>query len=296
MRYTLTATTLSAALLISAAAYADNPEAKTESQAQTGAQASIESLPDSGAVSLSGIVDKVEDNKSFILRDTAGETIRVQAASEIDVNEGDRVSVRGEKSSKVAGLGEEITSASVTPSTEDMSPAAAAGAAAAGAAGAAKTAASEAAENASPYATRTSAEEQKAASSYMKEEPRSMESAQQRQRSEQQASSRMEQKDEPRAGASKTETTEQDMAAKDTIDSLPREGSVELSGVVEKVSDEKSFILRDAEGKTIDIHTASNVEVRPGDMVSVNGSVKSKLLGLGREIESAKVLVVSAAE
>lgn len=86
------------------------------------------------------------------------------------------------------------------------------------------------------------------------------------------------------------------MASKDTIGSLPREGSVELSGVVDKVSDEKTFILRDAEGKTIDIHTASNVEVRPGDMVSVNGNVKSKLLGLGREIESAKVLVVSAAE
>lgn len=276
MRYTLTATALSAALLMSTAAYAANPE-KAETQAQTSAQATIDSLPDSGTVSLSGVVDKVEDNKSFILRDSAGETIRVQAASEIDVNEGDRVSVRGEKSSKVAGLGEEITSASITASAEsDMSAAAAAGAAAAGAAaGAARTAASDATESASPYATRKSADEAKsAASSYTREGARTGE----------------------QAAAGSKDMSKQEMAAKDTIDSLPREGSVELSGVVEKVNDDKTFILRDAEGKTIDIHTASNVEVRPGDMVSVNGNVKSKLLGLGREIESAKVLVVSAAE
>lgn len=84
-------------------------------------------------------------------------------------------------------------------------------------------------------------------------------------------------------------------AANDSIASLPKEGAVELNGVVERVSGDTKFILRDAAGKTIDVHTSSNVDVKPGDTVSVNGNVKSELLGFGRQIEGAKVLVVSAA-
>jgi uncharacterized protein YdeI (BOF family) len=229
MRHTITASALSAALLISTAAYADNT---THSS-----QATIDTLPIAGTVSLSGVVERVVDGDTFILRDNADETIDVHTATNVSVNVGDHVSVRGEKTDEIAGMGEEITQASVTLNRNTT--------------------------------------DNTAATTYDLSGNRMADAE----------------------GITRSETiaaTGADNMANDRINALPEEGNVELRGVVAEVDDRDSFTLRDAMGDTIDVKTANNVQVQPGDRVSVNGLVNSKMLGFGRQIENADVIVVSA--
>lgn len=73
----------------------------------------IENLPKSGSVTITGIVDRVSGDNKFMLRDSSGKTIDVNTNEEIDVDKGDKVTVTGDLSSEVAGMGKEINNATV---------------------------------------------------------------------------------------------------------------------------------------------------------------------------------------
>lgn len=317
MRHTITVSALTAALLVSTAAYAQT--------ASVGADASISALPDSGTVSLTGTVERVSNDTKFILRDAAGETIDVHTESKLSVKEGDMVSVKGEKTSEIAGIGNEIEKATVTVTDK--------------ASASAQATTQMRAENESPAEARNNTEAKKTAA-YDADidvdadgdvaktaEARTVNSddkpANARDKNNRTTAAydadvdvdvdgdvkqvaeagEMTAAEATAAGTAKANATANAVAGKatsataalnDTIEALPKEGSVELNGVVDRVSNDTKFILRDASGKTIDVHTASTADVKAGDTVSVNGDMKSELLGFGRKIENAKVLELSA--
>lgn len=78
-----------------------------------------------------------------------------------------------------------------------------------------------------------------------------------------------------------------------SIERLPDEGKVTLSGTVSEVDDKDSFILKDSAGKTIDVHTAKEVALDIGDKVTVSGEMQDEALGMGQEIASATISVES---
>ena len=89
------------------------------------------------------------------------------------------------------------------------------------------------------------------------------------------------------------DTVKADATAKSAIDALPQEGPVTISGMVDTVdTDDKTFVLRDASGKTIDVHTSSKVMLQKGQTVKVSGTMSDEALGLGEEIVSARVQVL----
>ncbi len=73
----------------------------------------IKSLPTSGKVVITGIVDRVSDSNKFMLKDTAGKTIDVNTNNKIDVDKGDKVTVTGDLSDEAMGVGKEINNALV---------------------------------------------------------------------------------------------------------------------------------------------------------------------------------------
>ncbi|MFC3053111.1 hypothetical protein [Kordiimonas pumila] len=74
----------------------------------------IDALPDEGYVTISGTVEAVNrDDRSFTLRDSAGDTIDVHTQSAIMVDKGQVVKVNGRMDDEVAGMGEQIVSATV---------------------------------------------------------------------------------------------------------------------------------------------------------------------------------------
>lgn len=80
---------------------------------------------------------------------------------------------------------------------------------------------------------------------------------------------------------------------KASVDQLPKDGYVTLTGTVDAASDDKSFTLRDAQGKTIDVESNVAVPLNKGDQVRVTGQVASEFLGIGKEINQASVSVIS---
>lgn len=300
MRHTMTVTALTAALLVSTAAYADNM--------QTSSDASINSLPDKGAVSLTGTVDRIVDGDTFILRDSSGDTIDVHAATELNVEKGDMVSVKGEKTAEMAGIGEEINNATISVTDKVAELASPDGetttrfndrAASLDSNTRARTAMKNAENNQSPKMASDNTEMKKTAAYDLDVDADAERNRVTADVDKVADSGEMTARQATMATGADVDvdvSANAEMASNDTIENLPEKGAVELNGVVAEVDNANSFTLRDAAGKTIDVKTASNVEVQPGDTVSVNGNMKSKLLGLGREIESAKVLVVSAAE
>lgn len=78
------------------------------------------------------------------------------------------------------------------------------------------------------------------------------------------------------------------------VDALPDEGPVTITGTIEKVADDKmSFTLKGESGETIDVHTKEAVTVTAGQKVKVTGVMDSEVAGLGEQIVSAKVVMVS---
>lgn len=343
MRHTMTVTALTAALLVSTAAYAETASVK--------ATASLDSLPDKGVVSVDGVVDRVVDGDTFVLRDSAGDTVDVHTKADLALTVGDSVSVKGEKASDLAGLGEEIENATVsvtskgTAAVDTTTEANPAPRDAKANTDAKKTAAYDmdtdvevdadadvnqvakageitaaqsgnvAAKAETPRDAKSNTEAKKTASydldadvdvkaagdvakvadagEMTAEEANKVEMA--KADADAKATTVGEDIKNTASNVKDSITNSGDAAVAGTIAALPKEGSVSLTGTVDRVSNDNKFILRDSEGKTIDIHTASNVNVEPGDKVSVNGNVKSELLGFGRQIESAQVLKVSAA-
>ncbi|MGE0754393.1 MAG: hypothetical protein AB7L92_04460 [Alphaproteobacteria bacterium] len=82
------------------------------------------------------------------------------------------------------------------------------------------------------------------------------------------------------------------LEAKTTIDALPDKGAVALTGTVESVDGEKSFTLRDAKGKTIDVEAKDKINLSKGDKINVTGVMESDFLGFGHEIDAATVASV----
>lgn len=283
MRTTMTVTALTAALLVSTAAYAET--------ASVSADASIEALPKSGAVSLTGTVDRVVDADTFILRDASGETIDVHTKGELSLNKGDMVSISGNKKAELAGIGKEIEGATVDVKSKAS-------------ATAKSTVDTAMAKTESPKEAKANTEAKKTAAYDMDADIQIQTDADVKQVAE--AGEMTAKEATAKVGATADATAKETTgllgnvtnvatsATDSVIDNLPKEGSVELTGTVDRVSSDDRFILRDSAGETIDVHTASAVDVEAGDKVSVSGNVKSELLGLGREIEGAKVLVVSA--
>jgi uncharacterized protein YdeI (BOF family) len=100
--------------------------------------------------------------------------------------------------------------------------------------------------------------------------------------------------DDSRKQAKSESVAESANAGLSNIENLPEEGSVNLSGVVSRVSGSDSFTLSDSNGKSINVQTASAADVKQGDTVSVNGQIGDRLLGFGRQIEDAKVMIIGA--
>lgn len=297
MRLTITA--LTASLLVSTAAIA----------ADTSVKSSIDALPAKGSVSISGTVDRVVDNDTFILRDAAGETIDVHSASALTVKEGQQVSVKGEKTAEVAGMGEEIKAASITGGA--MGKVAAKTTSTVG--GLVDTAATKVsnvadktervaanATSVEPTDTPYSNKNNKADlpnTAYDVDVNRDKDgsinvSADRTADVKRDAAGAAIHSDAVRADAKVDAKASAPVLS--NIETLPESGPVELSGVVSRVSGNDSFTLKGADGKTINVQTASTATVKEGDSVRVDGQISDRLLGFGKQVEGAKVMVVGS--
>ncbi|WP_020399536.1 hypothetical protein [Kordiimonas gwangyangensis] len=82
----------------------------------------------------------------------------------------------------------------------------------------------------------------------------------------------------------------------DTVDALPDEGMVTISGTVEEVDiEDNSFKLRDRSGESIDVHPTKPLTVKAGQKVKVTGVMDDETagLGIGEQIVSAKVTIMT---
>ena len=82
-----------------------------------------------------------------------------------------------------------------------------------------------------------------------------------------------------------------------TVNNLPKKGEVSVSGIVEKVEDDRRFILRDSTG-TIDIAVENEALAIPkqGDNVIVTGMIEKRAWGLlGKEIKASSIQMARAA-
>ena len=74
-----------------------------------GEYGSIDKLPDSGNVAISGEVTSVSsDSKRFVIKDETDETIDIHTTQPLNIREGDKVKVKGEMRDEIAGIGQEI--------------------------------------------------------------------------------------------------------------------------------------------------------------------------------------------
>jgi uncharacterized protein YdeI (BOF family) len=82
----------------------------------------------------------------------------------------------------------------------------------------------------------------------------------------------------------------------ETVDALPDEGMVTISGTVEEVDiEDNSFKLRDRSGESIDVHPTKPLTVKAGQKVKVTGVMDDETagLGIGEQIVSAKVTIMT---
>jgi uncharacterized protein YdeI (BOF family) len=83
------------------------------------------------------------------------------------------------------------------------------------------------------------------------------------------------------------------IAAETTIRALPNQGTVTVSGTVEKVKSAREFTLRDPSGKIdVEVDSPESAVLKPGDKVIVTGQIDKKFFGLaGKEIDATNVSV-----
>jgi len=85
-----------------------------------------------------------------------------------------------------------------------------------------------------------------------------------------------------------------DRAENVRIGKLPAQGMVQISGVVDKVSDSKNFVVKDTTGAVpVSIQSDENVVVAKGVEVTVTGYVNNGLLG--KKIRATHVIMMSNA-
>lgn len=275
-------------LLGTSVVYADSMTKETSWDLD--ADGRIESLPQTGTVSLSGTVASVSDEDTFTLKDKSGETIDVHTTETISFVEGARVKVQGQITDEAMGLGEEIKASSVNVLNSN------------------KTAAVEADSKAGLQVGESEGVGVDIQASVTREQPKSVKG----EKAEQNAAARRDNSKaevasydldadvdadnieaRPEAETGAKDATE--MAATlegDSIDNLPKQGRITLTGTVDDIDGSNKFTLRDANGETIDVNTATNLTVAKGDRVKVMGQVKSEFAGLGREIQATDVMSV----
>lgn len=299
MRLTITA--LTASLLVSTAAIAADANVKS----------SIDALPAKGSVSVSGTVDRIVDNDTFILRDAANQTIDVHSASALTVKQGQNVTVKGEKTDEIAGMGEEIKATSIVGGA--MGKVAATTTSTVGGVVDRTTAkVSEMGEKTERVAANaTSVEPMEtpyAAKNNQAELPNTAYdvdvnrdkdgsinvSADRTADVKRDAAGVAIHSDAVKADAKADVNVGANAPVLSNIDTLPASGAVNLSGVVSRVSGDDSFTLKGADGKTINVQTATTSTVKEGDTVRVDGQISDRLLGFGKQVEGAKVMVVGA--
>ncbi len=77
-----------------------------------------------------------------------------------------------------------------------------------------------------------------------------------------------------------------------TIQQLPKEGLVKVSGTVSDVDNEKEFTLKDGTGSIkIKVESAQSAALTEGAQVTVVGQIDNGVLGVGKNIEARKVTV-----
>ena len=230
----------------------DNPRA-----AATTAQfnSKISELPDEGAITIAGTVKSTNGN-NFTLADAHGDTIEVETPAELSLNAGDYVEVEGMLETE--GSTQQISAASVNqidatnPAKSAFNTAKNATTNAVDSAGNAISSAATATGNAVTGAVNTLTG----------------------------------------AADETADATDAMISEKSLISELPRKGAIALSGTVDSVdSDERSFILRDQAGKTIDVHSPDQLAVTKGDYVLVQGKLTSEFAGMGKEIQASSVKV-----
>ncbi|MBY0356094.1 MAG: NirD/YgiW/YdeI family stress tolerance protein [Rickettsiales bacterium] len=70
-------------------------DAKVLSTQTAVTMSSIKALPKSGRVSLRGVVDKIDDDKEFVLSDSTG-SINIQTADVVNIEKGQTVTIIGD--------------------------------------------------------------------------------------------------------------------------------------------------------------------------------------------------------
>jgi uncharacterized protein YdeI (BOF family) len=85
-----------------------------------------------------------------------------------------------------------------------------------------------------------------------------------------------------------------DKAETASINTLPEEGMVKLTGTVDQVQSEKDFVLKDPTGSVaVNIQSDDNLVLAPGTEVSVIGYVSNT--NLGKEVNATRVFLMSDA-
>ncbi len=77
-----------------------------------------------------------------------------------------------------------------------------------------------------------------------------------------------------------------------SIDRLPEEGRVTITGTVDDVAGKTEFTLRDRDGETIDVDLNKRQVLKEGDRVKVVGMMDDDLAGIGQEINAIRVTEV----
>ena len=88
------------------------------------------------------------------------------------------------------------------------------------------------------------------------------------------------------------------LAAETIIRDLPDNGSVSVTGTVDKVRNGQEFTLRDNSG-TVAVKTANTGTAlpKPGDNVMVSGIVEDRMWGLmGKDIKASSIQVVDSSD
>ena len=76
------------------------------------------------------------------------------------------------------------------------------------------------------------------------------------------------------------------------IKALPSQGMVQLNGTVDKVKNEKSFVLRDKTGRIdVNVQSDENVALIKGAQVTVVGYVNTNLFG--KRLRATHVIVTA---
>lgn len=92
-------------------------------------------------------------------------------------------------------------------------------------------------------------------------------------------------------GAKKPMTTYQSS----TIDALPDEGRVSISGKVEDLDGDNEFSLQDSKGNSIRVESDRDLMLREGDRVKVIGMMDRGFLSIGSEIDAINITVLERA-